>query len=286
MWFVQARAAKELYHNFFIAQIRDKLKSHLAEQTLLSTPMATEKEKLDGNSEDYKDLFQTGLQAWDLTNFEEGMGTNPSDYLPCTNKNMSFIWHALTTHCAFDLEEYNKKKKFALHLSTQPAVNNRDFNPDRAKPKENTNEPSLYCFVTNKPNSKKTKNDKILNGDGHFILCKRIRRELVEDNYLKENLAPYTHMNKIFEIGDSSVSREKGQKLLGDPVAVGCTFEDMNSLFKVLTVRNNFGRKELRIIFECDAILENNSDPCNGKIILGKRLPGGVRVHRIPCLSN
>lgn len=235
MWFFEARADEALYKQFFLAEIRKHLKDHLQNNIVLKTP--DEKQQLDGNSTEFQTLINTGNKVWDLQNKELGLDEPPKSYLPNTKQNMSFIWHALNSHVAFDHQSYQKNKSFALHLSTQPAVNNRDFSQERAKPDPKTMESSMYCFVANKPNTKKQDPDRFLTGDGHFVLCKRVRRQEVENNYLKENLAPYTHMHQIRELTGSDVSRETGIKCLGDPVSVACTFEDINKLFKVLTVR-------------------------------------------------
>ena len=235
MWFFESRAAEELYNQYFLAEIRKHLKDHLTKNILLKTPEV--KEQLDGNSSEFQTLFQTGTKVWDLQNNEVGMDEPPKSYLPNTKQNMSFIWHALNSHVAFDYQTYQKNKNFALHLSTQPAVNNRDFSQERAKPDPKTLESSMYCFVANKPNTKKQDPDRFLTGDGHFLLCKRVRRDEVMDEYLQKNLAPYTHMQKICEISGSNVSRDSGIKCLGDHVSVACNFDDINDLFKVLTVR-------------------------------------------------
>jgi hypothetical protein len=223
-------------------------------EEMLENPSYVSIEKLPkliaDDSKDFSDILTSGETGWNLE-FDEGQNQEEFyDYFPKQKRTLSPAFHSLTTTMGFDHKEYATNKDFHLVVSTQPPVNNRDFNMTYAQPSKSTGH-SLFCYMTNHPSTANiNKNEKVTLSDGHYILAKRVRREKVSDEQIKERLSPYGHMHANQSYLDpKTVNRETGVKILGDHVGVNCQYEDACQFFQVLTVSEIFSSgNESRIL--------------------------------------
>lgn len=258
-WFYGQRTSNEDFDVIFIGQCLNRLKQWLAEPKYLQIsdelfkedPTTDEKgnplpppKKLWLDKKAFPHIVVPGKKTYSLSTKEAGNSGKFKDYFFGEEETLSITQHALFTQMSFDHVSYHTEGEFALWLATQPPVNNRDFDIARAVHEEN----SMWHYSTNSPELKNSRDDTMKNSAGQYILASRIRREKfpvsdkakekATDQYLKDNLSPYTTMQEIIA-HDSfpGLTRDEGIKTLGDHVGMQVTFVEAKELFKILTVR-------------------------------------------------
>ena len=233
MWMYGSKHCETTINNTFLDYVKTELIDFQEEKLFLCLDKL-DKDVAESN-QDYAGILASGTRIWSLEENESLNDDTMYDYLPGQTLQIPPAIHALLTHMAFDNYTYEKHKEFALVLSTQPPVNNRDFSMAFAKPDDNK-KPGMFDYVTFKEGTASEKNTKLQIGIGHYMLAKRVRREDVEDSHIKNILSPYTTMFNIQQTTQTNISRFEGVKLVGDPVGISCPYEDMCDLFTTLTV--------------------------------------------------
>ena len=209
-----------------LRDLNEKWSNHLKVQ---APDWNLEDELSHPNSQIEQHLERNGLPQWFRDNGFES-------FFPSVVSQMDNCFHSLTTHWGFDHHAFDKDGSFLLHPCCQPPVNNRDNElPSLTMPlNQNVHDCGLFDYVVQKKLNSDSHSDLSITAAHHF-LGKRVRRENVQDAALKDKLAPFTHTMKV-QSGGSPYSRFTGVKVLGDPVDVVATLEDLETLFTFLTV--------------------------------------------------
>lgn len=235
LWTYGCRTHYQSYNKSFMDMMYEVFVEK-EDQQFLSVAMLDK--EISEASPDFNTVLASQEQ-WSLEYQESQNKEKFQDYFPAQEQHLSPSFHALFTHMGFDSPLFKTKKEFAVVMSIQPPVNNRDFNILRAKP-DKYGKPSMFCWCTNKPTTAMEKASRFQTGAGHYMLAKRVRREDVQDDKLRPILSSYTTMFKVSSMEGSNFSRTQGEKLVGDPVGLNAKYEDMCKLFQLLTVSKYF----------------------------------------------
>jgi hypothetical protein len=239
-WWMGTPTHKEAYNDQFLVFMRQKLSQSIEAPTYLDPKTAF------GSSPPEKltmELFPAGQTTF--WNWKSESENDPDfyKYFPKVDELTSAALHAFWSQAAFDEDLFKQKNEFGLHLSVQGPVNNRDFNQNFATSagynedeKKTFGNYSMYEYVTNQGNTTSTTDNQFNLSNGHYILTRRVRREEVEDEKLRELLAPYTHMMEIVSSDTSTKTRKVGVKTLEDHVGIACDYKSMCDFFHILTV--------------------------------------------------
>ena len=236
-WYTDCRNFTEAYQANFLMMLRQKMLQHVT-GNVLYVP-TTQLMVQDWKSE--KSLAKTGKKVWEMAHNEAGNDKKFEEYHPTVEDQIGCAFHSLNTAIGFDSRLFATKRQFGLHLSVQPAVNNRDI-----ELREVTNvhyqgehDYSLFEFVANMNGTQDASDDRFITSDGLFVLVERKRRSSIDDEKIKNILAPYHHMWKMQTTDGNKADRRTGVKIVGDHVAMRCTKKTMEDFFVLLTVSLN-----------------------------------------------
>ena len=191
---------------------------------------------------DLSRLLKSGTENWDYDN----EGTNdisPNAAMHSIESEISIAVQTLFTTVGFDKSVYmDSQDKFALMPHTAPTVNNRPVRMENVfqncsivDGKLDT-EKSLWHYLTNK--GKDGRKDNFLkNTRALTLIAKKMSRdEIPFDQSKKSKMAPFNDM--WFEASSTAlknVDKSEEATILGDPVAVPATFNDVKEIFTLLT---------------------------------------------------
>jgi hypothetical protein len=245
-WYHGNRNCEEDFKNSFMDHIQEKAQDSIKDVNwrLLIPPDPTKSKQrlLEKN-------FKDTEKSWLMSSKEMENRECLTAYCPHVVENVENTFHSLFSRMSFSQQSFEKEGAFHVHVTVQPACNNRDIEgPEVTNPKyTGGNDYNMleYCAVVE--GTEMADSDRWALSDAIYLFVKRVQRDEIKDQYLVENLSPYTHMHKFAAKGPN-FSRELGVKTLGDHVAVPLNFADVEELFKILTVRR-FLSKESKIMF-------------------------------------
>ena len=173
--------------------------------------------------------------VWDSKNETNNNGQF-SQYFQGIKEQCNNNHHALFTRMGFCCRSFHKDGSFKMFIHCQPPVNNRDVQKSFLMEHKGDYDHTMWEYVTNEDAFSEAGDSKFDVSDGHYILVETAKKEDVQDQKMKNDGSPYTHMWEHQDSGENRFDRFNGQKLLGDPVATVAPLNSVIGLFKMLTV--------------------------------------------------
>ena len=257
-WYNGSRNCYEAFNLGLIKRFRTMLEKHIEGTQRKLDARLCEK----SNHESAPSIKET-YKRWTLDQDEANNDQDMLQYLPTIAVQSNSIFHALTTQPGFCIDSFQQDGKFRMYMNCQPPVNNRDIKVSLMNTinVSNPKERGMFDYAVYTKATKKDGNERFNLSEGHRVLHERKPRANVSQDDLAQVLSPFSTMFPMATTSTNRKDRRTGVKILGDPVAVGCTFESANRLFKTLTVslfscakkfRTQRSRKKLTIYNSLD----------------------------------